>query len=107
MSYQKHSPNEPKIKKKKKSGKIDLKKIPKLPPVDKNLLIVVLMLVIFGIVAIFSASAPEGVDHYENPLFYPLNHLKFAIVGFVLMFLTSFMRILKDIITFTLFLFIS
>lgn len=64
-------------------------KLPKLPSVNKDLLIVVLTLSLFGIVAIFSASAPEGVDHYENPLYYPLNHLKFAVAGFFLMFLTS------------------
>ena len=88
MSYQKRQ-TENVIKHNKKTSKFGIKKLKKLPPVNKNLLIVVLMLVIFGIVAIFSASAPEGVDHYENPLFYPLNHLKFAVVGFFLMFLTS------------------
>lgn len=88
MSY----PRPPKLNKEanKKNSKKQMGKKPfKIPSVDKNLLIVVLMLVIYGIVAIFSASAPEGVDHYENPLFYPLNHLKFAIFGFILMFLTS------------------
>ena len=61
----------------------------KLPPINKNLLIVVVMLIIFGIVAIFSASAPEGVDYYENPLYYPLRHLAFAVFGIAGMVIIS------------------
>ncbi|MCR4880739.1 MAG: putative lipid II flippase FtsW [bacterium] len=61
----------------------------KLPPINRNLLIVVIMLMIFGIVAIFSASAPEGVDHYENPLYYPMRHLAFAAFGWLALFFIS------------------
>ena len=89
MSYQRQQA-EKKLKKRKKSqSDFQLHKLKKLPPINKNLLIVVIMLIIFGIVAIFSASAPEGADHYANPLYYPINHLKFAVFGFFLMFLTS------------------
>ena len=89
MSYQKQRTEKHLKRSKKSQDNFQLSKLKKLPPINKNLLIVVMMLIIFGIVAIFSASAPEGVDHYANPLFYPINHLKFAIVGFFLMFLTS------------------
>jgi len=86
MSYQNQPTN---YKKRKKEKKIHLSDFLKFPPVDKNLLIVVLLLAVFGIVAIFSASAPEGLHNYEDPLHYPLRHLLFVAIGFVMMFMTS------------------
>ena len=71
------------VKRKKKT------KAPKLPPIDKNLLTVVLLLIIFGIVAIWSASAPEGVANFQNPLYYPLRHIFYAAIGFFCMRLTA------------------
>ncbi len=89
MSYQRQQTRQ-KPRRKKEAGLGEIfKHLTKLPPVNKNLLVVVLMLSLIGIVAIFSASAPEGVDHYENPLFYPIKHLTFAIVGFCLMYVAS------------------
>jgi len=89
MSYRNYPDNIPHKIRRKPKRKTKGFKLIKLPPVNRNLLIVVLMLALLGIIAIFSASAPEGVDHYANPLYYPINHLKFAVVGFFLMFLTS------------------
>ena len=76
MSYQKSS-------KKKKSNK------EKLPPVNPNLLIVILMLIIFGMVAIFSATAPDGIAIANNPLYYPIKHIGFVIIGFGIMTFAS------------------
>ena len=81
MSYQNYQNNE-KIRRKKKKN---LPKFGKLPPVDKNILIVITMLIIFGIVAIFSASVPESVAVSSNPLYYPIKHIQSAVIGIILM----------------------
>ena len=81
MSYQNYQNNE-KIRRKKKKN---LPKFRKLPPVDKNILIVITMLIIFGIVAIFSASVPESVAVSSNPLYYPIKHIQSAVIGIILM----------------------
>ncbi|MDD3594712.1 MAG: putative lipid II flippase FtsW [Candidatus Gastranaerophilales bacterium] len=57
----------------------------KIYPVDANLLIIVIILSIFGTVAVFSAGAPEGADYYQNPLYYPIKHLIFGVIGFIFM----------------------
>jgi len=64
-------------------------RVHKLPPINKNLLMIVLMLIIFGTVAIFSATTPDGVTYYENPLHYPIKHLVFASIGIVTMVFAS------------------
>ncbi len=89
MSYQKNQTS-PKTRIKKPSGlKLILSKLTSLPPVNKHLLIVVILLALIGLVAVFSASTPKGLAEYENPLFYPKKHLLFACVGFISMFLVS------------------
>ena len=90
MSYQKYENNYPKERRirQTKQSSAKARRI-KLPPIDKNLMIIVIMLIIFGIVAIFSASAPEGVDYYENPLYYPIRHLAFAFFGIIGMVIIS------------------
>ena len=89
MSYRNY-PNDQDIQDVKRRKRQSSKRVrTKLPPINRNLLIVVIMLMIFGIVAIFSASAPEGVDHYENPLYYPIRHLGFAVFGWFALFFIS------------------
>lgn len=82
MSYQKYNNN-------KEYKPRSRRKLKKLPPINQNLLIVVLMLIIFGTVAIFSATAPDGLYNFENPLYYPIRHIAFGIVGIFGMIITS------------------
>lgn len=93
MSYRNYPNNQEqpvkKTKKRTKKRKAIGFKIPELPPVNKNLLIIICCLIIFGIVAIFSASVPEGIGRYDDPLHFPLRHLFFATIGIFLMCLTS------------------
>ena len=72
-----------------KPSKTPRRKI-KLPPVDKSLVLVITMLIIFGIVAIFSASVPEGEFNYSNPLYYPMKHIFWAIAGVIGMIVITF-----------------
>lgn len=58
---------------------------------DKTLLVVVAFLVIIGIMAIFSASAPKSMELGVNPAGFVFNQMLFLIVGFVgLKFLTNY-----------------
>ena len=79
MSYPKQ-PSNPQ--KKKNKTNVKAKKSFNLPPVDKNLLIVVLMLAIFGVVAIFSASAPRCAEAGINPAKFLIVQLAGVAVGF-------------------------
>ncbi|MCQ2958135.1 MAG: putative lipid II flippase FtsW [Candidatus Gastranaerophilales bacterium] len=79
MSYQKSDRIIPKRK----------HKLKKLPPVSKNLLIVVIMLMVFGTVAIFSATSPDGIAIANNPLYYPIRHIVFCIIGIITMLWAS------------------
>jgi cell division protein FtsW len=56
-----------------------------LAPPDSMLFAVIMALVVFGSMAIFSAGAPEGLEIYHNPAYYVIKHLFFvAIGGFIL-----------------------
>ena len=58
---------------------------------DRTLMIVVLFLVILGIMAIFSASAPKSMEMGVNPAKFVLNQIIFLIFGIVGMkFLTNY-----------------
>ena len=50
---------------------------------DKTLLVVVIFLVILGIMAIFSASAPKSMEMGLNPARFVLNQVMFLIFGFL------------------------
>lgn len=50
---------------------------------DKTLLVVVAFLVIIGILAIFSASAPKCMEMGINPAKFAFNQILFLIVGFI------------------------
>jgi len=56
---------------------------------DTMLVIVIACLVIFGIMAIFSAGAPEGSELYQNPVYFPIKHITAVIIGFILLVATS------------------
>lgn len=56
---------------------------------DKMLLIIIISLVIFGIMAIFSAGAPEGSQVYHNPFYFPIKHVVAVIIGIILMLITN------------------
>lgn len=50
---------------------------------DRTLLVVVLFLVILGIMAIFSASAPKSMEMGLNPARFVLNQIVFLVFGFL------------------------
>lgn len=58
-------------------------------PPDIMLVVIIACLVIFGIMAIFSAGAPEGSEIYHNPVYFPIKHIAAVIVGFILLVTTS------------------
>jgi len=58
-------------------------------PPDTMLLVVIASLVIFGIMAIFSAGAPEGSEIYHNPVYFPIKHILAVIIGTILLIITS------------------
>lgn len=58
---------------------------------DRTLLVVVAFLVILGIMAIFSASAPKCMELGTNPAGFVFNQILFLVVGFIGMkFLTNY-----------------
>lgn len=66
---------------------------------DNPLVIIIITLMFFGSMAIFSAGAPEGIELYNNPAYYLTKHLIFLCLGiFALFFTTNFdYRRWKDI----------
>lgn len=50
-------------------------------PADKKLFVTVLILVIIGFMAVFSASLPMCMSKHINPLYYIIQHLFWAILG--------------------------
>jgi len=58
-----------------------------LGPPDKVLFFVICALLAFGLLAVFSAGAPEGVDVYGNPSYFLVKHLIASGIGLVVMFL--------------------
>jgi len=58
-------------------------------PPDTMLVIIIACLVIFGIMAIFSAGAPEGAEIYHNPVYFPIKHLAAVILGTIFLIITS------------------
>ncbi len=57
--------------------------------VDRILLATTLILVVFGVVMVFSSSGPYAKVRYNNYYFFFSRQWKFALVGLVLMFITS------------------
>ena len=50
-------------------------------PADKKLFVTVMILVIIGFMAVFSASLPMCMSKHINPLYYIIQHLFWAILG--------------------------
>lgn len=50
-------------------------------PADKKLFVTVMILVIIGFMAVFSASLPMCMSKQINPLYYIIQHLFWAILG--------------------------
>jgi cell division protein FtsW len=54
---------------------------------DFTLLVLALGLVLFGIIMVFSSSAPRASYNFNNPVFFMIKQLVFAAIGTVFMFL--------------------
>lgn len=50
---------------------------------DNPLIIIIVTLIIFGIMAVFSAGAPEGAEVYNNSAYYALKHIFFMGIGLI------------------------
>lgn len=50
-------------------------------PADNVLIITVIFIVVFGIMAVFSASAPKAISYGENPLSFTLKQLIWLVAG--------------------------
>lgn len=60
-------------------------------PADNILIVVVVFIVVFGIMSVFSASAPKAISYGENPFSFTLKQLLWLIVGvFGAMFFSKF-----------------
>ena len=57
---------------------------------DRSLLLIILVLVVFGLVMVFSASAPAASYYMDNPYHYVIRQGIFALLGFASMFILSF-----------------
>lgn len=60
-----------------------------LSSIDSSLLITISFLAVFGIMAVFSAGAPEGIKHHDNALYYSLKHIVYMVGGVIALLFTS------------------
>jgi cell division protein FtsW len=58
-------------------------------PPDTMMLLIIAALVVFGIMAIVSAGAPEGAAVYHNPAYFAIKHIVAVIIGIIAMVFTS------------------
>lgn len=67
------------------------KKPPKelIGPPDAMMIVIIACLVIFGIMMVFSAGAPEGAEIYHNPAYFAIKHCVAVIIGTLLLIVTS------------------
>jgi len=61
----------------------------KVGPADTMMYIIIVCLAIFGIMAVFSASAPEGSEVYNNSAYFLIKHVIATIIGFAALKATS------------------
>ena len=61
----------------------------KTEPVDKELLVIILVLLALGTVMVFSASYPYATAHYGDKLYYLKRHCVFLFLGLCSMFILS------------------
>jgi len=52
-----------------------------LSPVDSSMVLIIVFLLIFGLMAVFSAGAPEGIRVFNNPLHFAIKHTIFLVLG--------------------------
>lgn len=57
---------------------------------DRGLLLVILMLVVFGLIMVFSASAPAASAYQNNPYYYIIRQAIFAVMGVAAMMVLSY-----------------
>lgn len=57
---------------------------------DKTMLLMIIILVVFGLVMVFSASAPWSSAYYGGPYYFIIRQAAFAVVGMGAMFLLSY-----------------
>ncbi|OGI23376.1 MAG: cell division protein FtsW [Candidatus Melainabacteria bacterium RIFOXYA12_FULL_32_12] len=58
---------------------------------DNTLLVIIVILISFGMMAIFSAGAPEGSYLYNNPAYYFMKHFMYILIGlFCMTFFAKF-----------------
>ncbi len=50
-------------------------------PADNILMVVVIFIVVFGIMAVFSASAPKAIAQGENPIFFVIRQVVWLVIG--------------------------
>ncbi len=58
-----------------------------LGPPDSVLIFIICGLLVFGLLAVFSAGAPEGTDVYGNPSYFLIKHLIASGIGLLVFFL--------------------
>lgn len=60
-----------------------------LSEIDRNLLIIIIFLLVFGAIAVFSAGIAEGIKDANNPIHYAIRHIIFVGIGVFAMISTS------------------
>lgn len=58
-------------------------------PLDRMLLLDIIILVVFGLITVFSASAPAASAYQNNPYYYIIRQAIFAVMGFGAMWVLS------------------
>lgn len=60
-----------------------------LSPVDNTLFLIIIFLVVMGVMAVFSAGAPEGIRLFDDPIHFAIRHVFFVIIGVMVLIYTS------------------
>ncbi|WP_240649012.1 FtsW/RodA/SpoVE family cell cycle protein [Anaerosphaera multitolerans] len=74
----------------------------KIKEVDLTLLVVLILLLGFGLIAVTSASYPEGIKSYNNGFYFVKRQIAFMVLGFVAMLIVYIMprKMLQKLTTF-------
>ncbi|MBO5908456.1 MAG: putative lipid II flippase FtsW [Clostridia bacterium] len=62
----------------------------RIKPFDSSLMLTVVILVVFGLIMVFSASAPAASAYQNTPYYYIIRQGIFAIMGIIAMFVLSY-----------------
>ena len=60
-----------------------------LSPVDGTLFLIIMFLVVIGVMAVFSAGAPEGIRLFDDPIHFAIRHVFFVVIGLLVLIYTS------------------